>query len=523
MYSSCIFDGYHLASKKNVMKRFVFLSCLMVSVLCQAQSDKSLAEAMSLLYDSSLKPFYHGVASGDPLTDRVVIWTRVTPDGEVQSVPVTWEISTDQNFTQVLKSGSATTSAEKDYTVKIDVDGLTPGQVYYYRFTAFDKTSAIGRTKTLATGNIDSLKLAVVSCANWEFGYFNAFDGIADKTVDAVLHLGDYIYEYGVGTYGNKSIERKHLPVHEAVTLQDYRIRYAQYHLDKGLQNARQQSPFITIWDDHEIANNAYVDGAQNHQAGKEGDYLQRKQAARQAYYEWIPIRESDKLYRAFPFGRLADVIMLDERLAGRTKQPESTNDPALTSAQQTMLGRDQVQWFELQLKNSTGRWKIIGNQVIFSYLDQSAVSPKSPLNLDSWDGYPLEQKRIANFIQKNKIQNLIFLAGDTHASWAFEVMVKGVPAKKPLAIELGTTSISSGNWNESKSDDIVKTGEEQLLKSNPHLKYTNHRDHGYLLLTLYQSGAKAEWYFVDTLKERSKSEHLGKRFEITPGENKLK
>jgi alkaline phosphatase D len=514
---------------KNIMKNAVLLFCFVSSLIVSCSqskeaviSDKKLTEAVSALYDSTLKPFYHGVASGDPLTDRVIIWTRVTPEDSVDNIAVKWEVSANQNFSPVLKTGTTNTSAKKDYTVKVDVEGLSAGETYYYRFTAFGNTSAVGRTKTLSSGGMDSLRLAVVSCSNWEFGYFNAYDGIVAKNADVILHLGDYIYEYGVGTYGNKSIDRKHLPAHEAITLQDYRTRYSQYHLDKSLQNARQNIAFITIWDDHEIANNAYAEGAQNHQPETEGDYAQRKAAARQAYYEWIPIRESNKLYRTFSFGALADVIMLDERLAGRTRPLENVSDMAVTNTEHSMLGAEQLEWFEQQLKQSKSHWKIIGNQVVFSDLDQSSVSPKNPKNLDSWDGYPQEQKRIANFINNNKIQNLIFLAGDTHASWAFEVRIKGLSGVKPLATELGTTSISSGNWNESTPDEEVKIGEAQLLKANPHLKYTNHRDHGYLLLTIYPSKTKAEWYFVETLKERNKTEHLGKRFEILYGTSKL-
>src|SRR5690606_15645783 len=189
------------------------------------------------------------------------------------------------------------------FTVKVDVDGLTPGRQYYYVFHAFGATSPVGRTKTLPRESVDSLKFAVVSCSNWQHGYFNAYDRIAEKELDAVLHLGDYIYEYGVAAV--KVADRRHLPEHEIVTLSDYRTRYSQYHLDQGLRRMRQNSPLITIWDDHDVANNTFAEGAQNHQP-EEGDFASRKAAARQAYYEWIPIRESAKHYRTFSFGGLA-------------------------------------------------------------------------------------------------------------------------------------------------------------------------------------------------------------------------
>lgn len=504
----------------------VFASCQMSN---ETSSIKKFIEPVGSLYDSTLKPFYHGVASGDPLTDRVIIWTRVTPADSLKLIKVKWEIAETDNFNEIFKSDTVSTSSLRDYTVKVDVSGLSPGKYYYYRFTALGTTSATGRTKTLPEGGVDSVKFAVVSCSNWEFGYFNAYSRIAEKEVDAVLHLGDYIYEYAQGGYGNKDVDRKHLPPHEIVTLQDYRTRYSQYHLDAGLREARMKFPFITIWDDHEVANNVYKSGAQNHQSDKEGDFEARKKAARQSYYEWIPIRESDKHYRSFSFGNLASLIMLDERLEGRVKQIDSLSDPALFNEDRTMLGLGQFQWLESQLKNSTAVWKVIGNQVIFSDLDQSPAKAGHQRNLDSWDGYPAEKRRLARFIEQNNIKDIIFLAGDTHASWALEVAID--PAKSynkktsqgAFAVEFGVTSISSSNSNEYAPDDSVKMAEADLLKANPHLKFTNDRDHGHFLLTLYPQQAKAEWYCIETLLQPDDREHLDKKLKVDKGYSSLK
>jgi alkaline phosphatase D len=491
------------------------------SVQEQSQS-KLFTEEVSVLYDSTLWPFYHGVASGDPLTDRVIIWTRVTPQDSVQNIDVKWEVSQDQNFSVIVKTDFASATSEKDYTVKVDVTGLSAGTSYYYRFTALGETSPAGKTKTLPN-HADNLKVAVVSCSNWEFGYFNAYERIAEKPVDVVLHLGDYIYEYGVGSYGDTTIHRTHLPAHEIITLQDYRTRYSQYHLDQGLRKLRQTHPFITIWDDHEVANNVYTEGAQNHQADKEGAFEARKAAARQAYYEWIPIREDSKHYRSFSFGNLADVIMLDERLEGRTKPADSITDPILNESNHSMLGAEQLSWFKDELKNSKATWKIIGNQVMFSDLDQSASYPDNPKNLDSWDGYPQEKKEIAGLITSNNLKNIIFLTGDTHSSWAFEVKTSQLKNNnKAFAIELGTTSVSSSNWNEYTSDDTVKMGEQLYLRDNPHLKYVNQRDHGYLLLTLHADQAKAEWFYVETLRNINNKEMLGKVLTVTKDQPSL-
>ncbi|MFM8834885.1 MAG: alkaline phosphatase D family protein, partial [Cytophagales bacterium] len=314
-------------------------------------------EPVAKHFDESLKPFYHGVASGDPLSDRVIIWTRVTPEDSLPYISVKWQIANDENFSTVLTSDSVVTNPAKDYTVKIDVTGLQPDQIYFYRFSALGKTSIVGRTKTAPVNAKDSLKFAVVSCANWEWGYFNPYDKIADRPVlDAVLHLGDYIYEYGVANYGDTTIGRWNIPPHEIVSLKDYRTRYSLYRLDKGLRRVHQQHPMIAIWDDHEVANNATVTGAQNHQP-EEGDYQKRKAAARQTYYEWMPIRENQELYRSFSFGPLADVVMLDERLAGRDPEITDPQSPDLNKTERSMLGAKQLQWFEEKLKSSQATW----------------------------------------------------------------------------------------------------------------------------------------------------------------------
>lgn len=505
---------------------FTLLAALIV-ISCSIPKKKKpgkLREQVASLYDSSRRPFYHGVASGDPLPDRVILWTRVTPDDSLASLLVNWEIAEDPGFASIYKSDTIRTSPARDYTVKIDVDALQPDRIYYYRFTALGATSETGRTKTAPVGSTDSLQFAVVSCANWEFGYFNVYDKIADRPVlDAVLHLGDYLYEYGTGTYGDTTIGRKNIPPHEIITLNDYRTRYSLYRLDKGLRRIHQQHPFIAIWDDHEIANDAHADGAQNHQPESEGNYEDRKAAAKKVYYEWMPIRESSELYRSYSFGSMADVIMLDERLAGRSPRIKNAEDPSYASPDRSMLGSQQLGWFKNSLKSSTAIWKVIGNQVIFSDMHLKAALPQMPRNMDAWDGFPHEKKNIVDFIKANNIQDIIITAGDTHASWAVEAAVDVSKTYKPFAVELGTTSISSANGDEKNLVDIVKLGEQAILKENPHIKYVNNRDHGYLLLTLYPLKAKAEWYYVKTLRQPESDEFLDRTFIVEKGKPKLK
>lgn len=494
----------------------------------EEQLPKLPEDGIAQYYDSTLKPFYHSVASGDPLTDKVIIWTRVTPEDSLKTIEVDWEISTDQQFNDIVNSGKASTGPDMDYTVKVDVDKLSPGTEYFYRFKALGSVSPTGETNTAPEAMVDSLKFAVVSCSNYEWGYFNAYRKLAEREdINAILHLGDYIYEYPVGGYGDTTLGRKHFPRHEIVSLEDYRLRYSQYRLDPDLRAAHQNHPFITIWDDHEIANNSYTEGAQNHQPD-EGPYADRREAARKAYYEWLPVRPSGHLYRSFKYGKLAELIMLDERLEGRTVPVDSILDPSFEDEDRTMLGAEQMKWFENQLKTTDSRWKVIGNQVIYSYLNWGHSTFN--INLDSWDGYPAEQKRIAEFIKHNEIEDIIFVTGDTHSAFAFEVTVNPFSDYDPVsgqgafAVEFGTTSINSSNSDERFPSDSVKLHEQKITNTpvNPHLKYSNLRDHGYLLLSLYPDRAKADFYIVETVKEPSDKQEVGKSVTVESGSHRL-
>ena len=486
---------------------FPFILILLAFACAPKVDYPVLVEDTAHLRDSTMAPFYHGVASGDPLQDRVIIWTRVTPMDSLPSIKVAWEVASDETFSEIVNSGSQETDPSKDYTVKVDVDGLEEGARYFYRFKTLGKTSMTGKTKTAAQ-DLQSVSFGVVSCSNYDFGYFNSYGALAKEELDAVIHLGDYIYEYPPGYYGDSTAERTLIPEREIVTLQDYRSRYSQYRLDKDLIAAHASHPFINIWDDHEITNDSYKDGAKNHQPEEEGSYEERKQVARQAYYEWLPIRDGDKHFRKFKFGAMADLIMLDERLEGRTQQVDSLEDPTLMDSSRTMLGMEQRAWFIDQLKSSQAKWKVIGNQVIFSYLNYGR--PTFKINLDSWDGYPVERTLISNTIKETPIENVVFITGDTHSSWAFEVTdnpfenYDQATGEGAYAVEFGTTSISSGNSNEYAPDSLVRLHEKKIINTNinPHLKYGNMRDHGYLVLELTQEKATATFKFLETIQE---------------------
>jgi len=349
---------------------------------CGADDDNDSTTAS----DSNLVvAFGHGVASGDPLSDRVIIWTRVTPSVDdvtaQKTVPVDWKVATDAAMTSVVAAGSIQTTAAKDYTVKIDVDGLSANTVYYYQFTGPLKVqTVVGQTKTLPVGYVESVKLAVCSCANYPAGYFNAYDAIGKSDADVVVHLGDYIYEYAVGEYGTtaNTIDqgRNHSPTKEVWTLEDYRLRYGQYRQDALLQGAHQAKPFICVWDDHELANDTYKSGAANHTEGDEGTFEDRRAAAFQAYHEWLPIRTGSdvaNIYRNFKFGELISMNMMDTRHIARD-QPlsfEQLLDPAADAAaliadpSRRLIGDEQLSWLVQEWSNSTTTWEVLGQQVL--------------------------------------------------------------------------------------------------------------------------------------------------------------
>ena len=477
---------------------FVFLLLIYSTQACQRHPSERYAplplDATEVFYQEHLKPFYHGVASGDPTQEEVVIWTRLTPD-YVKDHEVAWEISGDSSFTAILHSGTVTTSAERDFTVKKRVSGLQPDTYYWYRFLFNSTASIIGRTKTLPE-NPERITLISVSCNAYESGYFNAFKIIGDDTtkIDAVLHLGDYIYEDFQARFITKP-DRTPLPRKELVSLQDYRTRYAQYRLDPDLQRAHQQHPFITIWDDHEIANDAYTDGAGGHQDASEGDYALRSANAVQAYYEWLPIRDQPLHYRQFNFGELASLFMLDERLAGKSR-PVTAQDEQFLHPDRTLLGEAQFNWLLDGLVEAEGKWKIIGNQVLFADFDFSPVANTSDRVIDNWSGYPVERRRFIDQLERKEVRDVIMLSGDSHCSWGFEVKEAGQTA----FVELGIPSLSSGNWGENQPDDVVAQWETDLLgiPENNHMKYVNLKDKGFGITELTPDNVVHSWVYVD-------------------------
>ncbi len=541
----------------NLFKLIIAFLCVSTHTFGVSQND-TFGLVDSSLFDPALKPFYHGVASGDPLQDRVIIWTRVTPDTDQDSIPVSWFVATDVDLTDVVASGEFTTHADRDYTVKVDVEGLSSNTYYYYVFSALGRSSLIGRTKTAPTADqANHLRFAQVSCSNYEAGYFNAYARIAERNdLDAVIHLGDYFYENEINVYGDTTlVERRHQEF-ETIELDQYRSRYSLYRLDKDLRRLHQQLPMIAVWDDHESANDAWTDGAENHQPD-EGDWGERKSDSRRAHFEWIPIRENpdSSIYRTLSYGNLVDIFMLDTRLEGRDQQLTSIEDTALLDPDRTILGITQREWLLDQLSSSTAQWKIIGSQVMFAELHVGWGGPLQGMTfeesesffLDIWDGYPIERQNIIDFIRGDSINNIVFLSGDFHTSFALDVAdtvvnpadnYSLVPNYDPetgegaVAVEFLTPSITSANFDENIGEEnsnlletVINQGEPiflQLNNPNPHMKWVDLDRHGYVIIDIQQDRTQGNFYYVDRINEPSIGQEFGAGLFTVSNDNHL-
>lgn len=513
--------------------------------------------------------FLHGVASGDPTSTGAILWTRVTPGGSGQdaALPVRWQVAATEGG-KPLESGRAEARSARDFTVKVEARSLKPGREYWYWFELADGTrSPAGRFRTLPRGAAEQVVLAVVSCQLYPGGYFTAYDDIARRErVDAVVHLGDYIYEYGDDGYGaefGRKLGRSVQPAHEIVSLEDYRTRHAQYRTDAALQAAHARAAFICVWDDHETANDSWTGGAENHQPQKEGEWARRKAAAMQAYFEWLPIRDPagnnpwEAINRSFDFGDLASLMMVETRLLARSEQagfkgrmPAEADIAAVLAernrSDREMLGEPQRGWLEKALTASVKagtRWQVLGNQVnmarvngpdmaklfgaekaaaMFASLapdirgqveaSQAAFRAGLPYNLDAWDGYPAARERLYQSILRSGSSPLV-LAGDSHAFWLNELKdEKGTS----VAVEFGTSSISSPSVGDSLP--ALPLG-DLLEKVSPEVRFCDQRAKGYILLTLTHEDAQAEYVAMSTIMEPVASARVIARASLKPGD----
>ncbi|MBL7912779.1 MAG: alkaline phosphatase D family protein [Bacteroidia bacterium] len=491
------------------MKKLFLLICIfLVKDLYQQNNHK-------ITLQPCLKPFYHGVASGDPMSDRVIIWTRVTPDTNQinQSIIVDWKIATDTGMVNVINQGTLLTDSTKDFTVKVDATGLTPNKFYFYEFKANGKYSPRGRTKTTPIGAADSLRFALVSCANFEAGFFNSYASLlAREDFDAVLALGDYIYEYNTGGYSPNPATptRTWSPANEIISIADYRMRYSTYRLDLDLQRLHQQFPFVIVYDDHEFANDAWMNGAQNHQAG-EGPWNARKQCAQKAFFEWLPVRVTGttnpyQIYRKIKYGNLVDLIMMDTRVEGRDLQA-GTSGATVTSPTRQLIGTTQFNWWKNKMDSSTAQWKVLGQQVMMAPL---AVFGNG-FNGDQWDGYPAQRTNIYNHVLTNNISNMVVITGDIHSSWANDLPTASYNSSTgggSAGVEFVTPSVTSPGMS-------IPLGAAAIMAANGHIKYANLSAHGYVIMDINQNRTQADWYYVTTIDNPSTAYTYAASFKV--------
>lgn len=465
--------------------------------------------------------FLHGVASGDPLSDRVILWTRVTVDRDSgEDVAVTVTVARDLAMQQTVASYTATASASSDYCVKLDATGLQPDSWYYYQFSVGDQRSPVGRTRTFPASEtfIDRARFAVVSCSNYPYGFFSVYRAVANHAdLDFVLHLGDYLYEYGAGEYGEFP-ERDPQPPHEMITLADYRQRHAQYKTDEDLQAVHQQFPMIAVWDDHESTDNSYRDGAGNHDPLTEGDWTARKQISQQAYFEWLPIRPREPgnhsvIYRNFAFGDLIDLTMLDTRLEGRDEQLTIPADPGRNDEDRHLISEQQMDFLLNSLSESNSQWRFIGQQVMFAQLNIAEIPSLSErhvqlrgnlsaINMDQWDGYAADRLKILNHIDDNDIDNVVILTGDIHTSWASEIYrnpgtLLGDLLDKALAAEFVTPAVTSPGFPEG----VAELAGVAIPVANPHIRYVEAKSRGFILVDVTRQRAQGEFYYAQSIE----------------------
>ena len=539
------------------------------AVACSPTTPKTISAKTSL----ATGVFSHGVASGDPSADAVILWTRITPDNPVAgALDVAWEVAKDENFTALEASGIFQTNAARDWTVKIDATNLNSGVDYYYRFKVGDTVSPLGQTKTLPSGSVDAARFAVVSCANWEHGFFNAYDHIARQDhFDAFIHLGDYYYEYGAGIYSSGSdieIGRRHVPENEIITLEDYRLRHGQYRSDPGLQGVTAKMPMIAIWDDHETSNDSWKGGAENHD-DSEGDWDARKQAALRAYYEWMPVREPrpgrmrSDIFRSYEWGDLLTLVTVETRLTARA-EPLIIEDyfaeidaagnaddfiaNTLRDPSREMFGQVQEDFVVSTLKASKDKgtaWRVMANQVIMGRLETTDMTPyinedalqviekdwvgvrdsmalskyNLPIYPDSWDGYPIARENFYQRLIDEGVQDIVVLTGDAHEFWLNDLTSE---AGEKVGIECVTTSVSSKTLT-SYLGDATADYSLLLTQSNPDARYYNALQNGYIDFALTRGAASVRMMGLSTVKSQDYTAAETARFTLKPHKGSLK
>ena len=502
--------------------------------------------------------FVHGITSGDPLPHAVILWTRVTQKrtwtpGSNRGTPVRvkWEVcpqvGRSRRFGTAIRSGEVTTDKHRDFTVKVDVTGLHPNSHYLYRSTVLDgpaagAVSSVGATRTAPAPNSypERVRFGVLSCSNWEAGYYSTYRFLADRgDLDFILHVGDWFYENGTnentGVFGRV---RKHDYPGQSFTLEHYRRRQAQTRTDPDLQRCQAMYPFITVWDDHESANNRYLQGAENHHPETQGPWADRVVASERAYFEWMPTRvntraHGEHLYRYFRWGKLMDMSVLDLRSYRSVQERLKQSDPA-----RSIGGGTQMQWLHNNLKNSTCQWKVIGNPVMLAPLQIPHLSPEIAnfiarktgtlphgivYNTDQWDGYQWDRYRLTSMLAKQKIKGVVAVTGDIHMAFANDIYVKADndTTGPCVAVEFVGPSITAVNVDDilydklglklPEDDPLFETIDNAIGKLNKHIRWSQCSKHGYLVVELNRQFAQADWFFVNDKSNPRSGQHWAK------------
>ena len=525
-------------------------------------------------------PFRHGVAAGDPTQHRLIIWTRVTPADASRRAWVRWAAAADPGFHDIVGQGLVHTGPERDFTVKVDVGGLQPGRLYFYRFQLGGELSMIGQARTLPEGPTADVVLVALCCAHYQCGTFNVYDAVARlPRVDAVIELGDYIYEDAEdGSAWAKrqgdALGRYMIPAHELLTLDDYRARHALYKTDKDLQAAHACAAWICQWDDHESANDCWKGGAEKHDPKTEGPWAQRKAAALKAYYEWMPIREPapgkpmEAAYRTFRFGDLASLMMMETRLIARAHQlyyerdltfhpgPDGRPEPDLQSFMarlddpgREMLGAPQEAWLEGQLETSVAAaepWQLLGSGTVMGRITAPDVEGKLgpdlsalvldvipaeqrdrarrlanlfaygvPYDLDDWDGYPAARERLYGLCRKAGSAPIV-LSGDSHGFWANEL---SDAQRQPVGVEFGATSVTSPGI----CDVLPFLPVDRFIQdANNDVRFCDNGAKGFVRLTLSHGEALGELMAVSNIRAKPYDLQVLKAYRVKPGAPKL-
>ncbi|MDB5944884.1 MAG: Alkaline phosphatase, partial [Ramlibacter sp.] len=446
----------------------------------------------------------------------------------------------------------------QDFTVKVDATGLEPGTRYWYRFRYGGDVSATGRTKTLPVGNVNQVRMAVFSCAAFPVGRFHVYADAANRgDIDVALHLGDYIYETGISPSEQAVatlLDRKIEPRGELLNLSDYRARYAHYHTDADLRAMHASMPIIAVWDDHELINGIWRDGADGHDPATEGSFAARREAAARAWREWLPVRIPDpanplKIYRSFNFGNLATLHMLDARVIARDASigRDGYLSGAANDANRQILGQQQQDWLAAGMQASQATWQVVGQQVLMGrmevplsvfddftqsrlddYITALNLAPaartpaqqalvdqrKMPFDLTGWGDYPAAREKLLAAARAAD-RNLVVLSGDSHNAFASDLRDASGQA---VGVEYATPSVTSTGL-EIKYRDIGRQFlADALVRIMPDLKYAETSRRGYMLLTLTPQSARGDWIFVSSVLENSFSASLGRSLQTQPG-----